>query len=432
MTTTINSEKVKGIRKRLDSTINGINQISVLKDRFENALNEVIDPSKVKEVLETKSIDNLNPDETISFLRVIFNQIKDETFNPTNFIIEEKKPRKAKRKGKDEPKEYKATDNPNILHPKFKDQFLNEHRVNGKPYANETKRVAIILFGKVGIIERHYNKDLYDFTADQFEEVLVSLKASTLRSLQNSISTLEQYIDFAIDKEKTKKGNVATQYNNRKTIENFLNKKAEENMFFSKEDINRLAEYAENSQDGVILNLIFDGISHKNKFLELINLKISDCDLENYIINVPKLTDPDTGEVFPERQVPISKSTARMINRAMDFDEKYVSINGESSRSYKIAQSEYVLRGLRNNFQIKWENVNQRILRIAKVAEYKFLNATNISYSGQIHYAREYMKDGNSMDDAIRYTIDRFNLSDNTSTYFYIKNRLEIANKVLA
>lgn len=438
MTTNINFEKVEEVSAKLDSTLNGISHISVLKDRFENALNEVISSDKVKEILDSKSIKNLNPDETISFFRVIFNQIKDESFNPTNFIIEEKpktikKPKNESEAEKNRLKKLKAINNSNVFHPKFKDKFLAEHRnADGNPYADETKRVAVILFGKVGVIEKHYNKDIYDFNADQFEEVLVSLKASTIRSLQNSISTLEQYIDFAIANDKTKKGNVATQYNNRKEISQFLNKQAEENMFFSKHDINTLAEYAENAQDGVILNLIFDGISHKNKFIELINLKIDDVDFDNMVINVPELTDTVTGEIFPPRQVPMSESTARTIRQAMNFEEKYVSLNGNSSRRYAIAQSEYILRGLRKNYQIKWENVNQRILRIANINDEEFLNATNIAYSGQVHYAKEQMQAGYSMDEAIRYVINRFNMSDNTSTYFYIKHRLETANKVLS
>jgi hypothetical protein len=430
--TTINKEKVTELKPDIESTINGINLISVLRDRIEKLMTQNIDPLKVKSILDNKEpIDILTDDELLEFFRVIFNQIKDDKFNPANYIEAPKKTRQKYDKNK--PKDYKATKNEDVYNAKFKDQFLKNHRdVNGKPYADETKRVAIVLFGKVGKIESYYEKDIYDFDPSQFEEVLVSLKASTLRSLQNSISTLENYIDYAIKEHKTKNSNVATLYNNKDRIVNFLDKKAEENMFFTKHEIDALAEYAENSQDGVILNLIFDGVSHKNKFLELRNIRIQDCDFDKMVINIPQLVDEDTGEVYQERQVPISANTKMMINRAMDYDEKYVSLKGNTSRKYKIAVSDYVLRGLRNNTQIKWENVSQRIVRISEVSGYEFLNATTIAYSGQVHYANELIKEGFTVDEAVNAMIKRFNLSDNITSFYYLKNRLEVANKVLA
>lgn len=46
----------------------------------------------------------------------------------------------------------------------------------------------------------------------------------------------------------------------------------EENMMFDKDEIMDMAMSADNAQDGVILVLLFDGVSHKNEFDELINL----------------------------------------------------------------------------------------------------------------------------------------------------------------
>ncbi|MEH7210211.1 hypothetical protein V7094_29070, partial [Priestia megaterium] len=301
----------------------------------------------------------------------------------------------------------------------------------GEPYAESTKRVVKVLFGKTAKIESDYNKDIYELDNNQFEEILLSLKAKTIRSLQNSISTLEQYIDFAIKEGKTKEGNIATKYNNKDRISHLLDKKAEESMYFTKKDLDTIAFRAENSQDGVIINLLSDGLSHRHKFIELINLKKQHLDKLNMVINVPELVDPDTGEIYPPRQVPVSEATVKMIDRAMDLSEKYVSITGKNRREYKIAESDYILRGLRDNYQIKWENVNQRILRISEIEGYDYLNATTISYSGQIHYVKEYMEDGMDLDSAIKQVIKRFNLGDNEATFFYLKGRFEKAKKVI-
>lgn len=416
MATKINSIKLQEIREKLDSTLSGISKISILKKSVENSLKEVIGEKNAKEVFKTKSIDHLNSEETILFLQVIFNKVGDDSFNPEHFMTS------STAKGDKEVFFFYNTE--------FKELFLEQHRTkSGKPYAEETKRVNRFLFNKTAVIEKLYNEDLYTFDSVKFEELLKTLKATTIRSLQNSISTMEQYIDFAIKHKNLDQVNIATQYNNRDSVDAFLDKKAEENMFFEKKEIDYLAEYAENAQDGVILNLIFDGVSNKNRFQELINIKESDVDYDSLVINIPEMKTGD--EISPARVVPISSTTARMIRKAMDFDEKYVSTKGLVSRSYKIAQSEYILRGLRDNAQILWNNVNQRILRIAKLSDHEYLTATNVSYSGQVHYAREKMAEGKSQEEAIAYVIKRFNLSDNESTQFYIRRRMELAEKVL-
>lgn len=308
----------------------------------------------------------------------------------------------------------------------FKEEFLEQ-----KGYSEETKRVTRILFGKIPEIELEKQQDVYEFNRQNFEEVLKELKATTIRSLQSSISTIEQYINYAIEKGKISEiqGNVASLYGKKEDISQFLDKEAEGNMFFTKTEIDSLSSYAENAQDGAILNLIFDGVSHKRKFVELRNIRIQNCDFDEMVINIPQLVDEDTGEILPSRQVPISSQTLRMIDAAIE-EKKYVSVKGKTSRNYKLADSDYILRGLRNNYQIKWENVNQRILRIAKVEGYDYLNATNIAYSGQIHYARKLMEeDGLPVNEACKMMIKRFNLSDNESAFFYLKSRIERAYK---
>lgn len=421
----VNMEKVNEVKDtELVNAINGINALPSLKDRIEGAMSQSIDSDKIKSIFSKQSdISILNDKELLSFFRVIFNQVKDPTFNPENFILPNET-KKVNSKGK-------STKVSTVYQPRFKKKFLENHLTSkGTSYSKETKRVANILFGKTGKIETSYNMDLYSFDNNQFEEVLISLEATTLRSLQNSISTLEQYIDFAIAQGKApaEKGNIATRYSSEKVISQFLDKKAD-TIILSKDEIYSISEYSENAQDGVILNLLFDGISHKRKFVELINLKITDVDKDNLVINVPQLVDEDTGEILPQRQVPISSQTLRMIEHAMS-ETKYASLKGETSRQYSIADSEYILRGLRKNYQIKWNNVSHRIIRIAEIENYPYLNATNISYSGQVHYARELMKDGMPIDDACAEIIKRFNLSDNDSAHFYLKNRIEKANQL--
>ncbi|WP_404292631.1 hypothetical protein LG276_19860 [Cytobacillus kochii] len=317
--------------------------------------------------------------------------------------------------------------NSNMFNSVNKEAFMDY-----KGYSEETKRVTRTLFGKIAKIEREKNQDIYDFDRESIELVLKELKASTIRSLQSSISTIDQYIIYAIHNGKinTDKDNVARFYGKKEDISKFLDKSAEANMILPKAEVDALSGYAENAQDGVILNLLFDGVSHKRKFIELRNIRIQDVNEDALTINIPQLVDEDTGELLTSRTVPISKETLRMIKSAMK-ENKYVSVKGKTIRSYKIAESDYILRGLRNNFQIKWENVPQRIIRIADMEGYPYLNATNITYSGQIHYARELMDNqGQTIDEACRNIMKRFNISDNDAAFFYLKARVEKATTI--
>ena len=87
--------------------------------------------------------------------------------------------------------------------------------------------------------------------------------------------------------------------------------------------------------------------------------------------------------ILEDRNVPISTETAILVRRALDED-KYVSITGEKARKYKIAEGDNVLRGLRGKNKVKGQIISQRLLRIADTFEYPYLNATTVSYSGQL------------------------------------------------
>ena len=268
-----------------------------------------------------------------------------------------------------------------------------------------------VFFGRVAILEKQFNKDLFDFNYEQLEELWKSLRALTVRSLQNTISTVEQYIEFAIkNKMVENKINLASAFDTKEKLEKYLNRDAE--TVFSKSTIMSICIDATNAQDGVIPALIFDGVSYKNEYGELINLKRKDIDFKNSTIKLGN------------RTIPMSSQTAILVRHALDVND-YYSVTGNQSRKYKIAESNYVLRGLRNNYQCKWRNVNQRIIKISELNDLEYLNATTISYSGQIHYGVELMNEGLSMEEAVLKIIERFDINNNESSRFYVRTRVE-------
>lgn len=191
-------------------------------------------------------------------------------------------------------------------------------------------------------------------------------------------------------------------------------------MMFDKDEIMAMAMDSDNAQDGVILGLLFDGLSHKNEFEELTELTKDN-------INI----DEENQEIILEdRVIPISTETAILVNRALDEDT-YVSINGETSRKYKIADGINVLRGLRGKNKVKGQIISQRLLRIADVFEYPYLNATTVSYSGQLHLAKELLDSGMELDNAVSMVLQRFGIDDDSTARFSLKQRvmMDLAGK---
>lgn len=386
------TDELKG---SLEQVLNGLNFLPAVKEEMIKELSVSISPEKVNFIMDGQNrfdaIARLTDKETYHFFKKIHAFSRDDRFDPNKLVEVE-----------DEKEGFYSKQD--FYNNEFKEKFM-------KKYKPATVKSLRVLFGRTAKFEREYKKDLYDFTYEQLEELWKSINALTLRSLQNVISSVEQYIDFAIDKRVTvNKVNLAVAFDSKEKIKKYLKDDAQ--TIFMKDNIMDICLDATNAQDGVILALIFDGVSYKNEYEELINLREKDFDFTNNLIKLPN------------RTIKMSQETKILVKGALK-DTEYYSLSGEKMRTYKIAESDYVLRGLRNNYQIKWRNINQRILRLSKDHELEYLNGMNVSYSGQIHYALELMNEGLSMDEAVEHIITRFDINDNNSSRFYVKTRIE-------
>lgn len=425
----------KEFANELKVALKGLNYLKTAKKVIQQEVSEYIDAVTVENILSSGSGDltSLSDTQTYHFLNAIYKFTKDERFDPTQLLdfennlddgIEdnddwEMVDGELKRKQKDRiPRYYFNFD----FKSKFADAYDNK----------KTSRVVMALFRNTKKYEDIYNKDLYDFDYEELRSVLKSFKTKTIRSLQNQISTIERYIEFAKKHSKTKfdQVNFAKELNARGKIEDLLDSNAVENMIFSKDEIMAMAMGADNAQDGVILGLLFDGVSHKNEFYELANLTKQDVhniDGTDRSMTLKSL-DKSTGEIS-EREIPMSYETAILVKGALDQDVKYTSTtskdNVSTTRNYKIAEGNHVLRGLRGKATVKGQIVSQRILRIADINDEKYLNATTVSYSGQLHYADELLEAGHGLEDVIEKVLNRFAIPNNLSSQFYLRTRIE-------
>ncbi|MDA2261052.1 site-specific integrase [Bacillus cereus group sp. Bc200] len=184
---------------------------------------------------------------------------------------------------------------------------------------------------------------------------------------------------------------------------------------FKAREIYEIAVSTPNAQDGVILALIFGGLSPSGDCRELIHLKVKHVDFENNVINVyGDMLDV----VNPKpRQVPISKHTKQLIENVLE-------------QKVRLVENDYVLRGVRNDAQVNWEEIHQGIARVAKKVGYEYLNATTVSYSGQLYLAKELLDSGVELDNAVSMVLQRFGIDD-SAVRFSLKQRvmMDLAGK---
>ncbi|KEK23872.1 phage lytic cycle repressor MrpR family protein [Bacillus gaemokensis] len=392
------------VKRELGQVLTALNMGVLVgtKEEIAEGLVRTIGRQSVVEIFDNQNIDELENLE-IRKQKAVFNKLyafsKKETLNPFRIFL------------------WEITEG--FYNESFKVTFI-ESMIN--EYTEESIKNIAIIFDRTASVEEKLGKDLYDFDTDELTEAFVALKSKTVRSLQNYVSKIKQYVDFALKQGVTAYNfNHATSYNTQKKIEKYVDEEA--NMIFDMEEIMDMAEYSDNAQDGVILALTFDGVSFKDNYTELVELTEKQVDFENSVINLPERTEGD--RKVEARTVPMSAKTRMLVKRAIE-DGEYVSITGEKSRTYKLAESNHILRGVRKGREkINWRNINQRILRIADVEAKENLNATTISYSGQVYYAYQLIRNGMNTDKAVDMILNRFGLAVNTSSRFYLKNRIE-------
>lgn len=384
--------KIKvSVQEELIDLIKGINTVSSIKNDLLSKIDGEESRLSIEKVLNGEDVSSLSDDDKLKFMEMMFYFSRSDSFKPENALV--------------------SDDGSSIGRDKISSLYYNFNLKNSfaSKYKESTRLTIMALFRKTEKIEKRLNKDLSNFTIIEYEEVLYSLKAKTIRSLQNYISTIEVYIGFA-NSNSDYINNFSKVFNNGKRISRYIDKEAEENMIFNRDEIMGMAMDADNAQDGVIIGLLFDGLSHKDGFEELIELT-SDA-IDGSIITLHN------------REVEISEDTKILTKHALR-DDTYYSISGDKLRKYKLGESKHVLRGVRGAIKVKSQIISQRIGRISEHFGQKFLNATNISYSGQIHYAKGLLDAGCDMDQTIDSVIKRFGLTDVDATKYYLKKRIE-------
>lgn len=385
------------------NVIIAMNMVDSIREKQKRKLTEKVNINTVNEIFKNpECIISLDDKDLKELLELVYNFTGDTKLSPSQLFSEGNS----------------KTTYTRFYNSEFKEEFLKSLNATNNQSVENYK----IIFTRTAKFEKAKNKDVYEMNPDEVEEILYSLEAISLRSIQNYISKLKVYVDYAIEKRKTKI-NEMLRFSRAKEVEKYIDKEAQDNMIFEMDELMEMAEYADNRQDGAIIALVAEGLSYKDKYAELVELTSDDVDVVNKVINLPERIEGD--RKVEARSIKVSDKTIEIVNGAL-AEEEYYSIKGETSRTYQLANSNHVLRGLRNNAKIKWQNINQRILRFAETYDYELLNLRNISYSGQIYYVNKLMKEDNvDIDTAIEKVLKRFGQPVNTNSHYYLKQRVE-------
>lgn len=279
---------------------------------------------------------------------------------------------------------------------KYYNQEIKERFINS--YKNDESRVAVSnMMKKAAKTENVYNKDLYDMTLNEIDDVVSSLASSSQNAAYNKLLRIERYVDWAI-KNGYRKSNI--------NLLNSISGKREyaikfvadrKNDFFTKDEIIDMMDSLVNDVDKAIFLGLFEGINGR-EFSELLNLKISDITIEGSQ-GWAKLTNETliNGEIIVvDRKIPISDLLADTLKRAQEQTE-YLNKNGDAEgddrhRTSDIETSEFIINKMKRGVHGGRPNksvMNRKFKEFKNVFGYRFLKADHIKKSGIMNMAHD-------------------------------------------
>lgn len=280
-----------------------------------------------------------------------------------------------------------------------------------KQYTNEaTRETYEYILKKVKPTEEIKEKDLYEFTGDELEDVFYDLEPFSIAASHTNFSVISRYIKWAIDK--------SLRSNNINPLREFEPSKLKEfvddskKVFVSEDELRELGKDLVNAQDEVIFRLAFEGVVGY-QVSEILNLRKQDVNFET---NELKLRDDKYGE----RTLHVSEECLRTIRQAIN-EEEYHLMNGLSTAKSpvkKLISSDYVVRGVISG-RVKYGNdradrhtIYRRISKLKEIFEYPYLTIKNIERSGMLKMAKDlYVKNGKLENEELALIADRFNIA---------------------
>lgn len=256
----------------------------------------------------------------------------------------------------------------------YKDEFISQL------VQNSINR-AVALLGKSYEYEKRLNKDLYEFSLTEIEEIF---RHSESENASNDYYAIKDYLDYNI-----KKG-VISQDTLKKTNLKYFNNLLDENRLrITKEKLDKYISMCFNVQDQLLLMLLFEGVDGVANS-EIRNLKKDDIDWDT---NTLHLRCDKNGP----RDIEVSEECMKLIDKVIKEETFYFN-NGEISEKQRrlyenFPENNFIIRNIR-----KKKTRVDKIFIVSRFNNFKTwfnqpkLNPTVIYQSGLIYYMVQYSK----------------------------------------
>jgi hypothetical protein len=256
----------------------------------------------------------------------------------------------------------------------LKNRFLKEGNL-----LESTQKTFRYLFEKGGITEADYDKDIYEFTPYECDQLLYSFSARSEGMVFVILSCFKQYVDFCkLNNLTADDFNYFSTISGLEVIRNYVDHTVLQNKYITYEQLIEIEELCINPQDSVIPELLWNGIKGE-RANELLNL-----DRSQIKVNKIELDD---------REIPISDRTYNLIIDACEQDV-YLKSNGDyegkSDKLYMPKDCNYVVKasGSSGTGELSYSGLQVRLIKIKEYFGNPYLTLTNIWVSGMIHLAK--------------------------------------------
>ncbi|MCY9737549.1 site-specific integrase [Paenibacillus alvei] len=269
------------------------------------------------------------------------------------------------------------------------------------------------IFEKSVVLENRLDRDLFDFTLEELEDLMFDLDPMTINAAQTNYSIISSYISFAIDK-----GYRTNSINSLKAMgstwsEKFVDKSKK--LYFSSYEIDEIILNLDNAQDAVIVSLLFHGVCGK-EFSEIRNLTKHDLDLENNILTL-------RNEKGLKRKLHVKNENLFTLLRQAFAQTKYVKRNRQmdelsnSTPEIDLVANDFIVRKTaivgRDNDPVEKNVIFRRINLTKELFDIPYFTTKNIFRSGVIAEAKEvYLREGKLEKDQLTRIANKFQIAN--------------------
>jgi integrase len=272
----------------------------------------------------------------------------------------------------------------------FEKIFLNVFRVS---YQSEFK----------------YQKDLYDFSLEEIQELMIKLKSKSKDTARERVRTIYQYIQHFKHLRKDRDNplyKVTASWRNQ-FVESSRN-------IISEDDFEEKLSKVVNAQDRVVFRLVFEGV-HGANYSELLSLKKDDID---WSTNTLRVMDSLKGP----REVKVSNKCMVLIKEAIEQTEQFRNDGNGYHKFRYYVDPEYVIKRAGANIKETRSKTlfHTRTKLLKEITNNKDMTLKVLQYSGMARKAIEVSRNYNvtleKFDFGIHWTevAKQFNLTPTT------------------